>query len=168
MALSHICHFDDDDWSHPDRVAIQVERLRTSGKAFTGFSRMYFYNQDGSAFMMTGGAFGTSQCYLRSFWEYHRFPEIQTTEDVLFAQSAEAEGVADLISGEGLMVARRHGKNTWDNINILDLRRCTPVYISSLPRGFLDALGIPIDPEYVPGSFPPPLIHKSYGITPAR
>jgi hypothetical protein len=151
-----ICCWDDDDWSHPDRIAVQVERLKT-GKEFTGFSRMYFYNRNGTAFQMHGGAFGTSRCYLKSFWSSHPYKNIQATEDVLFAQSAEAAGVADLISGEGLMVARRHGANTWDKINEIDLHRCTPC--TTLPRGFMLAQGI----EDV---YPAQIVHNSYGRRP--
>ncbi len=37
-----IAHWDDDDYSAPGRLADQVERLRESGKAVTGFHSMRF------------------------------------------------------------------------------------------------------------------------------
>ena len=41
-----ICHFDEDDWSAPNRVAVQVERLLWSGKAVTGFHAMFYYDTE--------------------------------------------------------------------------------------------------------------------------
>ena len=160
-----ICNWDDDDWSHPSRVSVQVNHLVTSGKAFTGFGQMYFHGND-STFLMSncGGGLGTAQCYTKAFWQSHPYPSIQTTEDILFCQAAERLGECSVISGEGMMVARRHPSNSWDTINILDLRRCTPVYVSELPTGFLAAIGIPKDPSYTLGSRPPAFVHKSYGV----
>lgn len=38
-----ICHFDDDDWSHPNRLAEQVELLLTSGAECVGYNDMVFW-----------------------------------------------------------------------------------------------------------------------------
>ena len=139
-----IIHFDDDDWSAPNRVSVQVQRLQESGLAFSGFNDLYFYERDGSAVIMDrcGGGAGTTQAYTKKFWESHRFPEVPCTEDVQFCQSAQAEGQADLISGLGLIVVRRHAANVWDMLNVLDRRRCTPVHTCALPQGFLTAMDL--------------------------
>src|SRR5262245_51000937 len=39
-----IIHWDSDDWSAPDRIADQVERLEQSGKSVTGYSEIIFYD----------------------------------------------------------------------------------------------------------------------------
>ena len=161
---SVICNWDDDDWSHPTRISVQVNRLQASGRAFTGFNQMYFHATDGSFLMQEcGGGLGTAQCYTKSFWEVTRYREIPTTEDVQFCQSAERAGESSVIAGDGLMVARRHGANSWNEINILDRRRCTPVYDSELPASFLVAMGLHAEP-HAPGDRPAPFIHKSYGV----
>ncbi len=39
-------HFDDDDWSHPARIAEQVALLQSSGKEAVGYREMLFWNTD--------------------------------------------------------------------------------------------------------------------------
>jgi glycosyltransferase involved in cell wall biosynthesis len=160
---SIICNWDDDDWSGPSRVATQVERIRTSGKAFSGLDDLYFLERDGTACKMErchGGA-GTTQCYTRAFWEAHQFPDIPSTEDVHFCQSAEAEEQVDLISGLGLVVVHRHALNIWDELNKLDRLRCSSVSVGDLPPGFLQAMGL--HPPYPP---PRTMTHFRYGVAP--
>jgi hypothetical protein len=38
-----LCHWDDDDWSHPNRIAEQVALLQASGAEAVGYHSMYFY-----------------------------------------------------------------------------------------------------------------------------
>ena len=50
-----ITHFDSDDWSAPERMADQVERLEHSGKAVTAYHSMLFYDESSSqAYKYTG------------------------------------------------------------------------------------------------------------------
>src|SRR5579863_9728355 len=41
---SVIAHFDDDDWSAPDRLSIQLAHIQKTGKLVTGFYSMLFYD----------------------------------------------------------------------------------------------------------------------------
>jgi hypothetical protein len=40
-----VVHFDDDDWSHPDRIAEQVALLQSSGADCVGYREMLFWNE---------------------------------------------------------------------------------------------------------------------------
>ncbi len=40
-----ICHWDDDDWSAPGRIADQVARLRQTNAPVTGYSRLLFWDE---------------------------------------------------------------------------------------------------------------------------
>jgi len=99
-----IIHYDDDDYSHPNRIAEQVAFLQSSGAAVVGYNQMLFWNKWGhrievpdpedvsktmwvnsfdnrglvEAWLYTGPAhqpLGTSLCYWRSTWESHRFDD---------------------------------------------------------------------------------------------
>lgn len=109
-----IAHFDDDDWSAPDRLADQIDRLCTSRLDVTGYQHILFTN--GSQWWRYHGmgnyAVGTSLCYRKDFWMRNRFPAQQVGEDgefVMRANGARQLVVAD--AGE-LMVATVHSGNT--------------------------------------------------------
>lgn len=99
-----LMHFDDDDWSAPERMADQVKLLETSGADVVGYSDMLFWraagigrDKDGTsrgcpvcftlpcscnaqAWLYTaprGGCpvLGTSLAYKRSYWEKNPFPD---------------------------------------------------------------------------------------------
>lgn len=100
------CHWDDDDWSHPNRIAEQVHLLQSSGAEVVGYSDMLFSRTTGSLIeedFLTGEkhvtemaeawlyahqtpkrpyALGTSLCYWRRAWEAVKFnDETQGVED---------------------------------------------------------------------------------------
>ena len=118
LSTGEVCvSIDEDDWSHPDRVATQVERLQSTGKAVTGFhSILYFeisngntyrYHYDRSGRPHIPYACGSSQCYLRSWWDTHKFPE-SGIEDFAFQQEALHANQLDSTDGAQLLVARAH------------------------------------------------------------
>jgi glycosyltransferase involved in cell wall biosynthesis len=117
-ATGEICiTWDEDDWSHPDRIAQQVKRLQESGKAVTGWHNILYYDtRDGRTykyFFESSGrnhppyAMGTSQCYLKSWWKKHPFPETGV-EDYAFQLAALHAGQLDSCDAEQLCVARAH------------------------------------------------------------
>lgn len=78
-ASGEVCiTWDEDDWSANNRVTEQVKRLVETGKAVTGWHNIFYYDiADGKTYQYrfepTGRnhppyAMGTSQCYLRSWW----------------------------------------------------------------------------------------------------
>lgn len=109
-----IVHWDDDDWSAPERIADQVERLIESGKPMTGYRSMRL--TDGARWWLYNGApdyaLGTSLMYTREFWEEHRFTSEHVGEDVSFWAVARGLGaIASADAGE-MMWARIHPGNT--------------------------------------------------------
>ncbi len=81
-----ICHFDDDDWSAPDRIADQVARLQETGLPLTGYSTLYLWDRVHNEARRFVGATkgyicGTTMCYLKAFWQDHPFPDKQMSSD---------------------------------------------------------------------------------------
>lgn len=97
-----IVHWDDDDWSHPNRIAEQVALLQSSGADLVGYRELLFWDTrqapDGgehraskeAAVITTGSnpvawlyqshradhVLGTSFCYWRRTWERKKFADL--------------------------------------------------------------------------------------------
>ena len=125
-------HFDDDDYSHPNRIAEQVALLQASGADCVGYNEMLFWRErdvqlstwPGEAWLYTGTrggvpALGTSLCYWRKTWERHHFAnETQGVEDH-WLREKNVVGVSSLqhpreimCDEDPRMIARIHGGNT--------------------------------------------------------
>jgi glycosyltransferase involved in cell wall biosynthesis len=116
-----VIHWDDDDYSHPDRIAEQVDRLQVSQADITGYSDMLFWRDDHSeAWLYDGSLVGTSLCYWRTFWAGHRFESTNNGEDTRFVACARyirkcttfgpLREVGDPVTPR--MIARIHAGNT--------------------------------------------------------
>lgn len=109
-----IAHWDDDDFSAPDRLGDQVRRLVGTGKAVTGYHSMRF--TDGAHWWRYEGvpsySLGTSLCYWRRWWEAHRFPALQVGEDNEFGAVAWRAGQMATADAGELMHATIHPGNT--------------------------------------------------------
>jgi hypothetical protein len=115
-----IVHFDDDDWSHPDRIAQQVAFLVSSGKQVVGYHDLFYFKVSDRSFwkyhyqgLPCVYASGTSQCYYRSWWEKHPFKKKIVGEDSDFAFEARDAGELASMPDPGMIVVRTHGRNTW-------------------------------------------------------
>jgi len=148
-ATGEICiSWDEDDWFHPDRVAAQVKRLQESGKAVTGWHNILYWNDaTGEAFKYLNSptghkvppyAMGTSQCYLKSWWEKHKFVE-DGVEDWPFSNAALHEKQLDSCDAEQLCVARVHSRNAVQKQ--LGSRHFPKVERTALPEEFFAAIG---------------------------
>ena len=93
-----IIHFDDDDVSHPNRIAEQVAHLQSSGADVVGYNELLFWRthqrfthgnpsggtstvnleHEGEAWIWKNntGAAGSSFCYWRNTWERKPFPDL--------------------------------------------------------------------------------------------
>jgi glycosyltransferase involved in cell wall biosynthesis len=96
-----LIHWDDDDWSHPNRIAEQVALLQSSGADAVGYREMLFwderkyvarverersYDESREGFVNEAWlyrsqspkpyALGTSLCYWRKTWEAKPFPAV--------------------------------------------------------------------------------------------
>ena len=119
---SILIHFDDDDWSHPNRIAEQVALLQSSGADCVGYREMLFWagqraqieidpsrcgpdgagvlgivKSVGEAWLYSnrnpGYALGTSLCYWRKTWERKPFTATSRGEDLQFITGLKCVGV---------------------------------------------------------------------------
>ena len=117
-----LIHWDDDDWSHPNRIAEQVAMLQSSGAEVVGYNRMLFadcrvfdFDSDKmtvvdededsisigtgnlismpEAWIYTGEILGTSLAYWRKTWERTPFEANHVlNEDGGFVSQVRAKG----------------------------------------------------------------------------
>lgn len=135
-----IAHFDDDDWSHPERLSEQAEKLERERRALVGYNRILFWDgkrateYDNSDPTYTTG---TSMFYLKSFWRSHRFPHLFKAEDNALWRDANSERRAAAVDGRHRLVARVHGSN-------IDSHRATgypEAPVEDIPAAFFKAIG---------------------------
>jgi glycosyltransferase involved in cell wall biosynthesis len=110
-----LLHMDDDDVSHPNRIAEQVALLQDSGADAVGYNQVLFWRTvrcirhyvesceqcsdaglDGDAWLYTNRSLayccGASLAYWRRTWERHPFPNLQVGEDNAFQQAIRDAG----------------------------------------------------------------------------
>ena len=126
-----IIHWDDDDYSHPNRIAEQVALLQATGADAVGYREMLFWREHaapGNQINGTGEAWlyrmsnpryalGTSLCYWHKTWERMPFPSKSRGEDtVWFDGGVNQIGVSSVPAlhapDKPVMVARIHAGNT--------------------------------------------------------
>ena len=130
-----LIHFDDDDYSHPNRIAEQVALLQSSGADVVGYHEMLFWRESyscgafggehltdaGEAWLYSNPtpsyALGTSLCYWRKTWERKPFEALpdkskpfSASEDAVWREGLKCIGIAP--EGEPRMIARIHSGNT--------------------------------------------------------
>lgn len=124
-----LIHWDDDDYSAPDRIASQVEQLQASKQPIVGYREMLFYKEPREVYIgkfdVTGEAWlytnndpryclGTSLCYWARTWQAAPFPVLRanhgTGEDKEFCRIHGSEGFK--MGDKPLMIASQHGSNT--------------------------------------------------------
>lgn len=113
-----ICHWDDDDWSHPDRLAEQVGMLYVTGAQVVGYDRMLF-DLKGEAWMYANDqphdrhALGTSLCYWRQTFCLKQFKDNENTgEDATWLDGLTLRTGPAFSENQPRMIARIHGANT--------------------------------------------------------
>lgn len=133
-----IIHWDSDDWSAPERIADQVERLESSGKAVTGYDSILFNEPRtgrwGRYYLPYADfGFGTSLCYRREFWRENQFnDQLAIGEDGDFCKRAYVSGQFIKANGDRFMVARAHPGNT----SAKDMGNTLPIEPDMIPVGF--------------------------------
>ncbi len=108
-----ICHWDSDDWNHPERLSDQIARLGTHD--VTGYNSMRF--TDGQRWWQYTAAspdyaVGTSLMYRRSYWEKSPFPDEMVGEDARFIVPARNAGKIICVDAGAYMYATNHAGNT--------------------------------------------------------
>jgi len=109
-----IAHWDDDDWSHPNRLADQIETLKASGQSVTGYRDMEFVGPSGRYHYMGVADYvlGTSLLYWWAWWDVHQFENLTIDEDGQFVRAAARVGQLAIADCRGHMIARDHPGNT--------------------------------------------------------
>lgn len=149
-----LIHWDDDDYSHPNRIEEQVALLQSSGKQAVGYRDMLFWRKcerhemkcnsdDAQAWLYSNKdpryCLGTSLCYWRSAWEARPFQNISRGEDKAWLRDMDAMGIHSIPSMD-------HRGLTRDLISSLD---SDPRMIASIHGGN----HVVYEPEKSPGNF---------------
>jgi glycosyltransferase involved in cell wall biosynthesis len=148
-----LIHWDDDDWSHPNRIAEQVALLQSSGADAVGYNEMLFWRGaigpheidpmqrstpalPGEAWLYRNAnrhyTLGTSLCYWRKTWEVRPFPAANIGEDWQFLTGRKVCGLSSLtemgsIAGcDPRMIARIHAGNTSNGYDPREMRKGDP------------------------------------------
>ncbi|MGC2781673.1 MAG: class I SAM-dependent methyltransferase [Bradyrhizobium sp.] len=164
-----IVHWDDDDWSAPQRLRLQVETLTRAGADACGLARVLFLSEDGRAAWEysypNGGTpwvYGASLCYTKDFWRRNRFPDIGMGEDTRFVW-ADPRARIEAMPDNRFLVALVHAANTSPK-RVRDpvWRPCSPDAIRALMgRDFAayaaDAPATPALASQAPRAVAPPL-----------
>lgn len=107
-----IAHWDDDDWSHPERIAKQVGLLLESGAEICGVRDIELWDdKTGERWLYTGAPgylVGTSLLYHKEVWRRHPFEPLQIGEDTRFIRGRRTVAHPD----HWMCRARIHAGNT--------------------------------------------------------
>jgi glycosyltransferase involved in cell wall biosynthesis len=113
-----IVHLDDDDWSHPERLQVQVDALRAGDVDVCGLARMLWWDpRRGKAWRYTSPPVrrpwvaGNTLAFLRESWERSPFPVQNLGEDTAFIWGDRRRRVRAL-DDERLVVGTLHSRNT--------------------------------------------------------
>jgi len=139
-----IANLDDDDWSSPFRLQDQVQRLLKSGKAVTGYNTSIIYDEATGLFYRNAGgppyfASGSSQCYDKTWWREHPYPDVSFGEDSVFSRRARLADQLAIADPGRMLVVRRHTSNTSD----LNLPRYPKVHRDTICPEFFKAIRHP-------------------------
>jgi hypothetical protein len=124
-----LAHWDDDDWSHPNRLAEQIAMLQSSGADVVGYNQALFWDTSKTAHVQRiaealglGGkedrdeawlwtceptgpsVLGASLCYWRKTWERKPFKDTSRGEDLHFVSGLKS-GVASSLGIPGSICA---------------------------------------------------------------
>lgn len=135
-----IIHFDDDDWSAPNRVADGLKLLAASGKPLVGYKNMLYWDvteQKAKKYIgwISNYIVGLSLCYLKSYWKEYCFKVQQISSDGGFILGAvhRREPLAFASMESHYIVSRIHSQNVSDKSG---LKHVVPNEI--LPKEFWD------------------------------
>ena len=105
--------FDDDDWSHPERLAEQVAMLGSTGRHCVGYRQGLFWIEDqATAWMYTNGlqsyCLGNTMCFLLEIWKREKFRDLKRGADWEWQRQVDSFG---FVAPEPRFVAGVHAGN---------------------------------------------------------
>jgi glycosyltransferase involved in cell wall biosynthesis len=112
-----IVHMDDDDWSHPERVAVQVAVLAGGDAELCGLAQVLWWDPHRQAAwrytcprVHRPWVAGNTLAYWRDAWRRAPFPAQGTGEDTAFVWAARRR--VQVIDDERLVIGTLHARNT--------------------------------------------------------
>lgn len=112
-----IAHWDDDDWSAPDRLSRQKWALESTGAAVVGARHLlHYYLNAGEAWIFqypNNGVPWLAGCtllYRRAAWQAHPFPPLSSNEDMAFLRAEPAEHI-HAMADRSFCIAVMHASN---------------------------------------------------------
>jgi 2-polyprenyl-3-methyl-5-hydroxy-6-metoxy-1,4-benzoquinol methylase len=112
-----IIHWDDDDWMANWRISYQVSGLLEGNYNICGLDHLLYYEPaSGKAWeyiyppKQRPWLAGNTLCYRKSFWQRHRFPEVNVAEDARFVWQGMASDLGRLENSD-FIVGIIHGGN---------------------------------------------------------
>jgi glycosyltransferase involved in cell wall biosynthesis len=120
----YFVNYDDDDWSHPLRIAEQHKLMICNQVGIVGYKSLYFINEaERKAWLYRTDAqeyaLGTSFFYKRDYWRSHKYKNLMIGEDNEFAFEANRGGLL-AVDANDRMVARIHPGNTSPKVDLED------------------------------------------------
>ena len=121
-----MAHFDDDDWSHPDRLSSQVSALLAEDAEVCGISQLLFFEMNTGATWLCRTPsllhsslyhelpFGATYLYRRSYWSSSPFLDVQIGSDWYFTSAEGRQDHSVFVTDHRLCVALIHSSNTTD------------------------------------------------------
>lgn len=109
-----ICHFDDDDWSSPDRLKVLVTELLCSRCSLVGLKNMIYYDINlNQSFYYKGFlkdyVLANSILYRKGLWQTTPFPELQVGQVTQWIITHHS--TVSTIDRDDLMISRIHKNN---------------------------------------------------------
>jgi glycosyltransferase involved in cell wall biosynthesis len=135
----YVVHFDDDDWSAPERMEHQIEYLHDSGMSVLSYyDILYWRKLDGKAyrcFPRPGErTHGATLCYSRQWWNFHRFPCVPRQEDHWYGVDAIRRGaMAHLHAGNMVVLTAHSGDSSGVSGNTCKIES----FMDLVPTNFL-------------------------------
>ena len=133
-----ICHFDDDDHSHPLRIAEQYKLMTAMCVSLTGYNTMFFIDETRQLAWIYRNpelyALGTSLMYTRDYWRGGKFPDKDVAEDTAFIERAQWRRALAVCDARDRIVARIHPENTCKKEKYMLPPMWTPVTYDSVHR----------------------------------
>lgn len=126
---SFLAKWDDDDLSHPQRMAVQLDLSQRTGKLVVGFNELPFYNSlTGEVLLYRNPVLnyvvGTTLMIGKDAWKVQQFPDTVSGRGsdssfvTLMAGRMQVIGVSGCNGHTPMMVARWHGANTTPQIRV--------------------------------------------------
>lgn len=123
-----IAHFDDDDYSHPERLSEQVQLIESTKANAVGYSRWLMWDETSEhAWRYTSPGWPEKQSYLAGgsllysvdAWQYNKFPDVND-DDTRWQMKLKRLGLDAFIGDEmPRFISRYHGANAGSGWRLL-------------------------------------------------